>query len=235
MNMRALSIGIVFSFGLTIFASGQQQPHRATAAQGWKFASESRGVKIFSRAHPGSIVKEFKAIGKIEASTREVHAVVDDVRGYPNFMPYTAECRLVKREGNSVLAYQRISPRIVCDRDYTLRIWETSWHSHDGLTFLNRWQTANKEGPPKKPGVLRVDLCRGSWLLEPSGKGTTTRATYTICSDSCGKVPAFLVNQFSQVGIRQIFAAIREQVKNPKYAIAEERDIRIGRGELPTD
>ena len=67
----------------------------------------------------GSLLKEFKAVGKIDAPTRAVHNVIDDLEGYPNFMPYTAECRVLKREGDSVLTYQRVSPKIIGDRDYT--------------------------------------------------------------------------------------------------------------------
>jgi hypothetical protein len=224
---------IVVSLAPVVCAMADQSDSVA-ASDGWKFSSEQRGVKIFSRPHPGSAVKEFRAVGEIEACSREVHAVIDDIHGYPSFMPYTVECRLLKRETDSILAYQRISPKIVCDRDYTLRIWETSWPGADGFTFLNRWQTANASGPPKVPGVLRVKLCKGSWLLEPSSK-TTTRATYSVCSDSCGKAPAFLANEFSQVGIREVFAAVREQVKNPKYAVAERRDFRLGQGQSPAD
>ena len=66
-----------------------------------------------------------KAIGEIAASTAVVHAVIDDVDSYPQFMPYTVECRVLKREGDSVLTYQRISAPLVSDRDYTLRVRTT--------------------------------------------------------------------------------------------------------------
>jgi Polyketide cyclase / dehydrase and lipid transport len=215
------------SLGLAVYAMGGQ-PDSVAATGGWKFSSEKAGIKIFSRPHPGGTVKEFMAIGEIEACSREVHAVIDDIGDYSSFMPYTAECQLLKREADSILTYQRISPKVVCDRDYTLRIWETSWAGPDGFTFLNRWHAVNALGPPKKPGVLRVKLCEGSWLLEPASK-TTTKATYSVCSDSCGKAPAFIANEFSQIGIRKVFAAVRQQVKDPKYSVAEQGEIRIGK------
>ena len=55
-----------------------------------------------------------------------VHAVIDDVESYSKFMPYTAECRVLKRERNSVLAYQRISAPLTSDRDYTVRVRTSS-------------------------------------------------------------------------------------------------------------
>src|ERR1700730_6203093 len=76
----------------------------------WKLATESNGVMIYSRPHPGSSLKEFKGMGVIDASSRAVHQVIDDIDAYPTFMPYIAECRLLKRESSdSIITYQRFS------------------------------------------------------------------------------------------------------------------------------
>jgi Polyketide cyclase / dehydrase and lipid transport len=217
--MRCRPALILVSFALALPAMANQ-PGSVAASDGWKLSSEGDGIKIYSRAHPNSPVKEFRAVGEIEAPSREVHAVIDDVASYPEFMPYVTQCLLLKRDEDSILTYQRISTKIVCDRDFTLRIREKSWASPDGLTFLNQWQIANGLGPPEKPGVIRVKICEGSWLLEPSS-AVRTKATYSVCSDSAGKVPVFLANHFSQVSIRKIFEVVRKQVKDPKYATAE--------------
>ena len=74
----------------------------------WKLATERNSVTIYTRPHPGSGLKEFKAIGEIAAPTRAIADVIEDVDAYPNFMPYVAECRCLKRENNSLLSYQRI-------------------------------------------------------------------------------------------------------------------------------
>ena len=217
MHRRAALILASLALALPSMA---EEPASIAAADGWKFSSEGDGIKIYSRAHANSLVKEFRAVGEIVARSREVHAVIDDIASYPEFMPYVTQCLLLKRDEDSILTYQRISPRIVCDRDYTLRIREKSWASSDGLTFLNQWQIANELGPPEKPGVIRVKVCEGSWLLQPSSL-MTTKATYSVCSDSAGKVPVFLANHFSQVSIRKVFEVVRKQVKDPKYSAAE--------------
>jgi hypothetical protein len=81
---------------------------------------------------------------------------------------------------------------------------------------LNEWKQANEKGPPEKPGVFRVKLVNGSWLLEPNGPNKT-RATYYVFTDSGITVPAFLANTISETGITKLFAAVRKQTKNPKY------------------
>jgi hypothetical protein len=68
--------------------------------EGWKLAADAKDVLIYSRPHTDSNLKEFKAIGSIDAPAYAVHAVIDDFENYPKFMPYTFECRLIKREGD---------------------------------------------------------------------------------------------------------------------------------------
>jgi hypothetical protein len=207
---RLLITTFLAGAALSIFAAEPAQ------TEDWKLAKQVDGVSIYSRAHAGSKLKEFKAIGEMDASTRTIHNVIDDVAAYPNFMPYTKECRIIKQEKNSLITYQRISPKIVSDRDYTLRIQKKSWPAENGLAYSNRWEQANEEGPPEQPGVFRVKLCDGSWLLEPAG-ANKTRATYFVFTDSGINVPAFLQNTISETGITKLFAAVRKQAKEPEY------------------
>lgn len=211
-------LAAVFVLGgasLSSFADETIEPTNPN--DGWRFVKDASGVSLFSRARAGSALKEFRAIGEIDAPTRAVHNVIDDLANYPSFMPYTAECRLIKQDGDSIVTYQRLSPKIVSDRDYTLRIRKKSWPGQEGLCYLDEWEPANEFGPKEKPGVLRVKLNEGSWLLEPAGP-TKTRATYFIFTDSGGKLPAFLANIASEVGIKKVFVAVRKQVKDPKYS-----------------
>jgi hypothetical protein len=134
-------------------------------------------------------------------------------------MPYTVECRIVKRDSGATYFYQRLSPKIVSDRDYTLRIHEKSWRRDNGLVFLHQFEAANEFGPAEAKGFTRVKVCEGGWLLEPLGEAKT-RATYSLDTDNGGKIPAFIANPASQIGIRKLFAAVRKQVKDPKYGAA---------------
>ena len=186
----------------------------------WKFISNKDGVALYRRDRP--VTNESKAIGEIAAPAAVVHAVIKDVESYASFMPYTVECRVLKREGNSVVAYQRISAPMTSDRDYTVRMRSSSKPGEGGTSYVSQWEAENKLGPPEKSGVVRVNLCDGSWLLEPTGPNTT-RATYKIYTDSGGAIPRFIKDTGSQMGIRKLFAAIRKQVRDPKYALGPEQ------------
>jgi hypothetical protein len=185
----------------------------------WNLVTDRNGVMIYSRPHSGSSLKEFKATGGIGAPSGAVSQVIEDVDAYTSFMPYMTECRLLKRESNSVISYQRISPKICCDRDFTLRTYKSSWPGAAGIVYSNHWESANVFGPAKKPGVVRIELCQGSWLLEPTA-ANETHATYSVFTDTGGLIPAFIANHFSLTGIGEVFAAVRKQVKEPKYSLA---------------
>lgn len=183
----------------------------------WKLKTKSHGVSLYTRPRAGSSHKEFKAIGVIAAASRAVYGVLTDVAAYPNFMPYTEECRIVRRDDDSVLEYQRLSLPWCSPRDYTLRICESSSPGDGGLVYRHRWRpAATGQGPAEQPGVVRVKICEGGWLLEPRGPRSTL-ATYSIFTDSGGSIPAFITNHASQIAIPRIFEAIRKQVQNPKY------------------
>jgi hypothetical protein len=217
MNPRVMpAIFLIFAGTIGLAA---EPPKSGAAGDDWKFATKTNGITIYTRLHEGSSLKEFKAVGDIDAPSRAVHGVIGDIDAYPSFMPYTVECRLLKREKDSLITYQRISPKICGDRDYTLRVRQASWPGSGGLVYTNYWELANALGPPQKPGVVRVKVCEGAWLLEPDGIDKT-HATYSIYTDSGGVIPSFIANHASQMAIGQVFAAVRKQVKEPKYNAA---------------
>lgn len=224
MYHRAMLSRVLPSFGFILLVSGSNTiaadfSSSVSPKEGWKLTTDAKDVVIYSRPHADSNLKEFKAIGFIDAPSCAVHAVIDDFENYPKFMPYTVECRLIKHEGDAVIGYQRLSPKIIEDRDYTLRVSKKSWPGTKGLTYLSQWQTANELGPPEQKGVVRLKVCNGTWLLEPDGPART-RAIYSIYSETGGFIPPLIANHASVTGIKKLYAAIRKQAKEPKYAAA---------------
>jgi len=188
----------------------------APAGDDWTLSSQSNDVSIYSRIHPGTTTKEYKAVGSVDAAPRTLLAVLDDIETYPKFMPYISECRVLKRDKNSVVSYQRVSPPFCTDRDYSLRVRHETKSTKDGVVYICRWELANELGPAERPDILRLKTNEGSWTLEPAD-GNTTRATYCIYAD-CGSLPGWLANKANQIAIGKLFEAIRKQVKDAKYS-----------------
>src|SRR5262249_45880029 len=90
--------------------------HGSAGNDGWKSEGQGGNVALFSQPRANTSFKKFKAIGEIDAPVRAVHSVIDDLANYTAFMPYTVECRVVKRDNTGTFFYQRLSPKIVSDR-----------------------------------------------------------------------------------------------------------------------
>jgi len=209
---RLTFISFLFLFSVQLCAADDH-----TLATEWKEEATGDEIIIYSRTREDSTLKEFKSVGTIDARSSAVFAVLNDVEAYPSFMPYTSECSVLKRIGDCTIAYQRLALPLVNDRDYTLRSEHSQVPGPNGPIYRIQWEPANDLGPSVKPGVQRVNVCEGGWLIEPDGAGTT-RATYTIYTDSGGAIPAVIANRGSRTAIRKMFAAIRKTVREPKYA-----------------
>jgi hypothetical protein len=188
-----------------------------SADTGWQRIDEKSGVTLFSRKRVGSDIKEFKGTGIIEAPPGIVEKVIEDVDEYLAFMPFMAEARVISQQGDKVTVYQRLNPPLVSNRDYTVLVEHGAITRPDGtIIYRDTWQTDNDAGPAERPGVVRVKINEGSWLLEPAGPNAT-QATYQIYTDSGGILPVFIVNHASQLAIPRLFEAVRKQALNPKY------------------
>jgi ribosome-associated toxin RatA of RatAB toxin-antitoxin module len=190
-----------------------------SADTGWQRIDEKSGVTLYSRTRVGTPIREFKGVGLIDAPPATVQAILDDVASYPQFMPYVVISRIISQAGNDDVTYQLLDIPFVSNRDYTVRVNHGTARNADGaLIYRDTWQTDNDAGPPQEPGIVRVQVNEGSWLLEPAGPaGDSTQASYQIFTDSGGVIPAFLANRGSQVIIPRLFLALRKQALLPKY------------------
>jgi len=206
-------VGLALAALLAIVPGG----NASAADDGWTVSTRSPEVVVYERARKGSALQEFKAVGVFDAPPEAVKRVIDDVAEYPHFMPYVLEARVISHDGANSVSYQRISPPVVSDLDYTVHVTCETRPGPGGTCFCNRWEASNELGPPEKKGIKRVKVTEGSWLLEPEDEGRKTRATYMIFSDSGGSLPNFLKNTASRTAIPKLFKAIEKQAQLPKY------------------
>ena len=215
MNARTLTVAVTLLAGFT-GRTVADEPSPAKAGEGWTEVMKKPGLEIYSRDKKDSHVKEYKATGDIVAPAWVVKNVIDDVETYPKFMPYVTESKVLSRTANWLVTYQRFSTPLVKDRDYVLRIINESRPAPGGGTvYCNKWKAGIDAGPPETPGVVRVKVNEGYWLMEPSGE--KTRATYMIFIDPGGTIPAMVINYGNKNAIPKLFAAVQKQAEDKKY------------------
>jgi hypothetical protein len=205
-------------------------PVRASAD--WERVYSDDGLVVEARPHPGSEIKEVRAQGIMPVPPRVVRAVIADVDRYHEFMPYVKDARVLSRSRQGTITYQRVSFGFLgtlglADRDYVLRNVERIRVSSDGTpTYKRMWNAISTNGPPPEPGVIRLTLTRGFWLLSRAdGSGTRTQVLYCLFTDPGGSLPVWAVNQGNTVGVPKVFAAVRTAAQLPRYADAPAPDV----------
>ena len=221
--LRLLAAIAIFSANETRSLLGVETASAAAAeSDGWALVSRSETLTIYKRPRKDSNIHEVKAVGLIEAAPLVIKRVLDDTAEYPHFMPYVTEAREISRNGETSIGYQRVSPPLISDRDYTMRTRsETQRNANGDTCYCKRWEPANDLGPAEKSGVARVKINEGYWLLEPLAGGRRTQATYSLYCDSGGTLPAAIVNAANRTAIPKIFDGVRKQAKLPKYSAAK--------------
>jgi len=176
---------------------------------GWEEASKSDGLVIYNRAHAGSDIREVRAIGSFDAPPRRVHAVLDELGKYKDFMPYTVESHEIARDASGAVTHERIHAPLSDDRDYTIRV-TCSEDEHGVIT--HHFTLANELGPKPIDGVVRLQTLEGRWTLEPVDGGARTKATYWVYTAPGGMVPAFVANAANNTAVPGLFAAVAKRL-----------------------
>ena len=78
---RLALISYLLLFSVQLCAADEHTP-----ATEWKEEANGDELTIYSRTREGSALKEFKSVGKIDALSSAVFAVLNDVEAYPSFM-----------------------------------------------------------------------------------------------------------------------------------------------------
>jgi Polyketide cyclase / dehydrase and lipid transport len=178
----------------------------------WQEVSRNINLTIYIRHRTDSPIEEVRGIGEFNAPISVLKGILADVAKYSEFMPYTKESRVLPQDAR--LLYMVLKPPLVGTLDYTIRVHEESLKDvHGATTYHSRWELANFDGPASQPGVTRVTINEGSWLLETIGN--QTRATYTLYTDG-GGIPPLLMNFANKQSISRLFDALHTRIHDGK-------------------
>jgi hypothetical protein len=178
----------------------------------WQEVSRDMNLVVYVRHRADSAIEEVRGIGQFNAPVSVLKGILADVGKYSDFMPYTKESRVLPQD--SKLCYMVLTPPMVGSLDYTIRVHEESLKGSDGGTvYRSSWELDNSDGPPPRPGVTRVTINEGSWLLESIGN--QTKATYTLYTDG-GGIPPLIMNFANKQSISRLFDALRTRMRDGK-------------------
>ena len=222
--MYSLRLPVVLSSGVCALLFSLPLPATSRAADdpappaGWEEVARTDTVIVYGHLRPGSSIRELRAVGTIDAPPWVVKNVIDDGDHYAEFMPNVLEAHVLARDPvhHTSVAYAKLSAPLISPRDYVLLVHDESHAAPDGsIVYKSRWEPSTN-GPAEKPGVVRIKVNEGSWLLEPIDNGRKTRTTYQLYSDG-GGLPAFILNQVTKRRISDEYAAVEKRSALPQY------------------
>jgi hypothetical protein len=200
--LAVCGVGLLLGFAVPVaWSLDVQSPGRD-----WTEAYRTEELVIFTKDVERG--RRIVAIADVEAPPEVVFNVVNDFENYPDFMPYVIESRVLSRSNdNEVVAYNRIAPPFVTERDYPLQFRMTRGTPANSGVFRSEW-TARPDAEPEVRGVVRIRLNEGSWVAEPISGGHRTRLTYTLLTHPGGLIPDFVANMSNTVAIPKLFKAV---------------------------
>jgi hypothetical protein len=206
---RRLGLPIILGLLLAVLPAG---------ASDWIQVSNNSNLAVYAKEHPGSQIRELRAIGVVDAPSWVVRNVLDQVTDYPEFMPYTSKAQLIERKPHNAIVYFRWDPPLIGPRDITISVAANSTRLAGGRTsYRLEWTPISSAGPGPVTGVTRITLDEGYWNLEPTEDGKKTAVTYDLFTDGGGGLPSFVINMANRQSVSDMFEAIRKQVTLPKY------------------
>jgi hypothetical protein len=183
----------------------------APEADSWELVHEEDGVKVFTKAIPGSPVYGLRTDGLIDAPIGKVAQVLFDHARAAEWVERLVEERLIRFEPDGdYLEYNHFRlPFPFTDRDYLTKV-------HLGVDGAKRTLSLTTHSV-EDPAVPTKDNVRGGlqsvYLLESVEGGARTRLQVLYLMDPHGNVPAFVVNFFQKSWPVSTYQGIRKQAR----------------------
>jgi hypothetical protein len=188
-------------------------------AGGWGRPQERQGVILYERQAPAAAgLREALAWTEVAQPPERVLRVLQDYSSFPEWAPYSAETRLVARDGAQDHVFQRMDlPWPVGNRYYTLRFDLEGPDASGGYRLSWDLAAPERQVACHACGVA-TPLNRGVWQLLPLDGGTRTELRCQALSDPGGRLPGFAVRAANRRLFPRLLAAVRERASLERYA-----------------
>ena len=192
-------------FFLLVFIIYFEQPIRA---QAWELKKKADSIEVYTRTVSNSPVKEFKAIGIIEAQPEHILEVLKDVPSYPEWIEDVTFSETVLSNGDSLSFYYQMNlPWPVKDRDMALDMSIARDENEIAVRL-----TSNPDLVPVNDDFIRMYQVEGEWLITRIDE-QFCEVQHRFLADPEGSLPAWVVNLFIVDGPYSSMKNLRELIK----------------------
>ena len=219
--MTVTLLKIIFALPLFafLFASVTAQAQWQDAELEWKLKRDRKGIQIFLSKVPGSKFRVVMSVMEVEASPKQLAALVMDLENCPNWAAMCKSAKIIERVSATETYVHSVNnaPFPVRDRDIVSRV---KWSYDRASGKISMRSDATPDRLPKKKGVVRVQYASSEWHFTPKGDGKVLVENYAHV-DPNGKVPAWLTNLLIEESPYKTLRNMRKLVLEGRYSDAE--------------
>lgn len=190
---------------------------QASPDERWELATDSDGIRVWTREVPGSPLRAFKATMVVRSTLSGLVNLIQDTDNARRWVYRTERIQLLKRDdskGTFVIRVETDFPWPLTDRDVVVAGLVMQDERSGTVTINSRSVT----GPeyPLNPRFVRMPDMEGSWIFRPVGN-EMVEVTMIGRADPSGAIPPGIVNLIIDVTPFRTMQGMRRLLPDPRY------------------
>lgn len=186
------------------------------AQSNWKIVKETEDITVFTRKSDNSKYKEVKITMTIKCTMNELVAALEDVDAHKEWVPYTIDSKMVKKNSESEFYYYVSSDFPFPAKDRDVVIYYEREQAVDSKVVITRSEAA-PEVLPTEDGFVRVPMFSSTYVLTPQENGIID-IEYLLKVSPGGKLPAWIINLGVTKGPIKTMESLVKLIDSGKYA-----------------
>lgn len=182
----------------------------------WDIVKQTDDITVFTRKSDNSKYKEVKITMTIKCSMNELVAALEDVDAHKDWVPYTIDSKMVKKDSDSEFYYYVSSDFPFPAKDRDVVIFYEREQAKDSKVVITRSEAA-PEVLPEADGFVRVPLFSSTYVLTPLEDGIID-IEYLLKVSPGGKIPAWIINLGVTKGPIKTMESLVDLISSGKYA-----------------
>jgi hypothetical protein len=169
---------------------------------GFELIANARSVMVYKNNTSDAVW--IGAVGRIPAPPDQVYGALLDYEHQPGKIGRVSEAKVLSRDPDGLVVYERLNLPIISDRDFVVRVT----HGQDATRrWISYWALSDR-GPPPRNGIVRVLRHSGQWELLPTKDGQATIAICEIRINLGGLLPLWLAKSNAGREIPELYSDV---------------------------
>jgi len=182
----------------------------------WETVKETDDIIVYTRKSENSKYKEVKITMTISCTMNELVAALEDVDAHKEWVPYTIDSKMIKKDSDSKFYYYVSSDFPFPAKDRDVAIYYEREQAVDSKVVITRSEAA-PDILPKSDGFIRVPVFSSTYTLTPKDDGVI-HIEYLLKVSPGGKLPAWIINLGVTKGPIKTMESLIELIDSGKYS-----------------